>query len=99
MRYLGVFASLIMFSFPVFSADMTKDERCEKLGEVTAQASVMRIAGKDTETATSALLEIYDQPGSGLSTKQIRAYTNWAYMMRMEPEKARKYAVDQCKQS
>lgn len=98
MRYLGSFASLILLSFPAFSADMTNDELCEKLGEVTAQASTMRLSGEDKETATNALLQKYDQPGSGLSNKKIRAYVTLAYMMRMEPEKAQDFAISQCKQ-
>jgi len=97
MRYSGIFASLLLLSCPAFSADMTDEHRCLKLGEVAEEASRMRIAGEDKDTATSSLLKMYGQPESGLTTDKIRGMVMVSYMARMEPEKMRDYAIAQCK--
>jgi hypothetical protein len=97
MRYLGVFASLLLVSCPAFSAEMTAEERCLKLGEVAEKATNMRISGEDKDTATSTLIKMYDQPGSGLTTNKIRGMVMLSYMAKMEPKKMRDYAVAQCK--
>ncbi|MCW8933938.1 MAG: hypothetical protein OQK98_04360 [Gammaproteobacteria bacterium] len=97
MRYLGVIVSLVLFSFPAFSADMTDEERCLKLGEVAEKASNMRISGADKDTATSTLIKMYDQPGSGVTTSNVRGMVMISYMARMEPKKMRDYAIAECK--
>ncbi len=97
MRYSGVIASLLLLSFPAFSADMTGEERCLKLGEVAEQATNMRMSGTDKDTATETLIEMYDQPGSGLTTNKVRGMVMLSYMAKMEPKKMRDYAVAQCK--
>ncbi len=69
MRYIGILFSLLLFSYPAFAADMSQEERCVKQGEVAEKATDMRISGVDKDTATRTLIEMYDQPGSGVAPK------------------------------
>ena len=97
MRYFGVVVGLLLLSFPAFSADMTAEERCQKLGEVAEKASSMRISGEDKDATTSALLKTYDHPESGLTTDKIRGMVMVSYMARMEPEKMQDFAIAECR--
>lgn len=97
MRFLGLAASLLLFSCSALSADMTDEERCLTLGEVAEKASIMRISGEDKNTATSKLIKMYDKSDSGLSTDNIRGMVTLSYMARMKPIKMRDFAIDQCK--
>lgn len=97
--YLGLIVSLFLFSFSytAFSADMTDEERCLKLGEVAEKATSMRISGVDKDTATSNLIKMYDRPGSSVTTSNIRGMVMLSYMAKMGPKQMRDYAVSQCK--
>ena len=97
MRYLGVIASLLLFSYPAFSADMTDEERCLKLGEVAEKATDMRISGADKDTATKTLIKMYNRLGSGVTTNNVRGMVMVSYVAKMEPKKMRDYAVAECK--
>jgi len=97
MRYLGIIASLLLFSCPAFSADMTAEERCLKRGEVAEKAASMRISGVDKDAATKNLIKMYDQPGSSVTTNNVRGMVMISYMAKMEPKKMRDYAVTECK--
>lgn len=97
MRYLGIIASLLLFSYPALSADMTDEERCLKRGEVAEKATNMRISGVDKDTATKNLIKMYDRPGSGVTTNNVRGMVMISYMAKMEPKKMRDYVVAECK--
>lgn len=98
MRFSGILALSIFFSFPVF-ADMAAEERCEKQGDVAEQASNMRISGIDKETAIDALNKEYDSPETGITENNIRGLVTVSYMAKMTPENMRNYAIDQCKKN
>jgi hypothetical protein len=76
---------------------MSDEERCLKLGEVAEKAASMRISGTDKDTATKNLSKMYDQPGSGVTTNNIRGMVMVSYMAKMEPKKMRDYAISECK--
>lgn len=99
MRYLAIVASLLLFSYPAFSADISDEERCVKQGEVAEKAANMRISGVDKDTATKTLIEMYDRPGSGVTTNNIRGMVMVSYMAKMEPKKMQDYAIAECKKS
>ena len=86
----------ISISFPVWS-DITPEERCEKLGDVAEKAANLRISGADKEAATNTLAEIYDRPGSGVTTKNIKGMVMVSYMAKMKPDQMRNYAITECK--
>ncbi len=97
MRYIGILFSLLLFSYPAFAADMSPEERCVKQGEVAEKATNMRISGVDKDTATNTLIEMYDQPGSGVTPNMVRLVVMESYIAKMEPKKMRDYAYASCK--
>jgi hypothetical protein len=97
MRYIGILASLLLFSYPAYAADISQEERCVKQGEVAEKATNMRISGVDKDTATKTLIEMYDQPGSGVTPNMVRGMVMVSYMAKMEPKKMRDYATAECK--
>jgi hypothetical protein len=99
MRYLGIIASLLLFSYPAFSADMSDEERCTKQGEVAEKAANMRISGVDKDTAARTLIEMYDQPGSGVTANNVRGMVMVSYMAKLEPKKMQDYAIAECKKN
>jgi hypothetical protein len=95
MRYSEIFTVIMLLSFPVL-ADMTPEERCEKRGDVAKEASKMRISGADKDTATNALIEIYDHPDSGVTANNVHGLVMVSYMAKMKPDNMRNYVIDQC---
>ncbi|MEH6452070.1 MAG: hypothetical protein V7782_03410 [Psychromonas sp.] len=96
MYYSMVFAAVILFCAPAYG-EITQEEFCEKQGEVSQEASKMRIAGSDRDKTISALLEKYDHPGSGVTAHNIDGLVRVAYVAKLEPETMRDYVISECK--
>lgn len=96
MRYSGMFAVVMFLSFSVI-ADITPEERCDNQGKVAMEASKMRLSGSDQDSTTTTLIEMYDQPDTGVTAKNVRGLVMVSYMAKMKPENMRDYAIDQCK--
>lgn len=91
---LVFFSTLISFSA---SAEITPEQRCEKQGDVSAEAANLRISGADKETATKTLVEMYDHPGSGVTAQQIEDMVMISYIAKMKPDQTRSYVIAECK--
>ena len=98
MRYSILLYIVSIISTPAL-ADMTPEQKCEKQGEVAQEAARMRTSGLDKNTATTSLIKTYDKPGSGVTETNVRGLVMVSYMAKMEPEKMRDYAIDQCRKN
>ena len=78
-------------------ADMTQDEVCVKLGEISGQASQLRLDGVDMENATSQFQNSPKITELGLPDKRIEGAVRIAYMAKMKPESMRNYFVEECR--
>ena len=98
MRHLGLVASLMLLSSPVFAAELSTAERCEKQGDVAEKAASLRISGVDKDTATKTLTRMYDRPDSGVTADNIRGMVVLAYGpgANMKPDYLRQFTIKQC---
>ena len=96
MRYLAMTCLTVCFIHSAH-AELTPEQRCDKQGEVAAQAAKLRISGTDKDTAMKTLNRIYDRPGTGVTADNVRGMVTVAYMAKMKPEQMKKYAIDQCR--
>ena len=78
-------------------AEMTQDEVCVKLGEISGQASQLRLDGVDMENATSQFQNTPEITELGLPDKRIEGAVRIAYMAKMKPESMRSYFVEECR--
>ena len=78
-------------------AEMTQDEICVKLGEISGQASQLRLDGMDMENATSQFKSTPEITELGLPDKRIDGAVRIAYMAKMQPESMRSYFVEECR--
>jgi hypothetical protein len=82
-----------ILSPPVIAAEIWPEERCSKLGDITKQASQMRLDGKDMNEALDTMQKAdnADLPGD-----MVNGAVRVSYMAKMKPDSMRNYYISQC---
>ena len=98
----ALLASTLLFGLLLIQknalAELTQDEICIKLGEISGQASQLRLDGTEMESAVNQIKNAPEISELGLPDEErIDAAVKIAYMAKMKPQSMRDYFTMECR--
>lgn len=97
MRYISLaLLPLMFFSQAALGEELSPAETCKQRGDIAMQASKLRLAGVDKQTAMETLVNAENAKQSGIAENQVKGAVHVSYMAKMQPEKMRDYFISEC---
>jgi hypothetical protein len=96
MRYISLVLFLLLFSQCALGEESSPQEICRQRGDIAMQASKLRVAGVDKQTAIETLVNIEKAKQTGVAENLVKGAVHVSYMTKMEPVKMREYYISEC---